>query len=250
MKQGEHKDYFSTQANVYAAFRPTYPNALYEFIFQQLKEKKTAWDCATGNGQVAHYLANHFENVYATDISQQQLDQAIQKKNIFYSLGPAERTSFPDHQFDLITVGQALHWFDIDRFYDEVKRVSKPGALLAVWGYALLYIEPAIDKVIMNFYNNIVGPYWDHARRLVEEEYRSITFPFEEIPSPKFLITTTWTLAHLAGYLESWSATQKYIKAYGVNPVPALLKELGPLWEQETAKAIRFPVFLRLGKIN
>jgi ubiquinone/menaquinone biosynthesis C-methylase UbiE len=250
MEQGEHKDYFSSQANVYAAFRPTYPTAIYEFIFRHLRGKRIAWDCATGNGQVAHYLANHVEKVFATDISQQQLDQAIRMKNIFYSLSPAEKTSFPDHQFDLITVAQALHWFERDRFYEEVKRVSKPGALLAVWGYALLYIEPAIDNIIMNFYNNIVGPYWDHARRLVEEEYRSITFPFKEIASPKFFITTTWTLAHLAGYLESWSATQKYIKAHGVNPVPELLKELGALWEPETTKAIRFPVFLRLGELN
>jgi len=250
MKMREHKDYFSTQANVYATFRPTYPASIYEFIFQHLKKKRRAWDCATGNGQVARHLANYFEEVYATDISQKQLDQAIQQNNIFYSLNPAEKTSFPDDHFDLITVGQALHWFDRDRFYEEVKRVGKPGALLAVWGYALMYIEPAIDKVIMNFYDNIVGPYWDQARRLVEEEYRSISFPFEELPTPKFFITSTWTITHLAGYLESWSATQKYIQTHGVNPVPALLKDVEQLWEQETTKSIRFPVFLKLGRID
>lgn len=250
MKPGEHKDYFSKQANAYAAFRPTYPVALYEFIFQHLTEKRAAWDCATGNGQVARYLADHFEKVFATDISRQQLDQAIQQKNIIYSLSPAEKTPFPDNHFDLITVGQALHWFDRDRFYEEVKRVSKPGAILAVWGYALLYIEPAINKEIMNFYNDTVGLYWDDARKLVEEEYKTIAFPFEEITPPEFFITTTWTRAHLAGYLESWSATQEYIKAHGVNPVPAFLKGLGPRWEPESTKAIRFPVFLRVGRVN
>lgn len=250
MKPGEHKDYFSTQANAYAAFRPTYPETLYEFIFQHLKSKKTAWDCATGNGQVAGYLADHFENVYATDISQKQLDQATQKKNVFYSRLPAEKTSFPNNQFDLITVAQALHWFDREKFYEEVKRVSMPDALLAVWGYALLYIEPEIDKVILNFYSNIVGPYWDSARRLVEEEYRSITFPFEEIITPKFFITATWTRAHLAGYVESWSATQAYIRTHGHNPVPILLKDLETFWKPEATKAIRFPVFFKLGKIS
>ena len=214
MNQGERKDLFSTQSREYAAFRPTYPATLYEFIFQHLREKKCAWDCATGNGQVAHFLANHFEKVFATDISQQQLDQAIRKENIIYSISPAEKTSFPDNQFDLITVGQALHWFDRDKFYDEVKRVGKPGSILAVWGYAFINIEPVIDEIIVKFYHDTVGPYWDPARKLVEEEYKSITFPFEEIPTPGFFISTHWTLAHLAGYLESWSATQKYIKAH------------------------------------
>lgn len=248
MKTKAHKDYFSTQANVYAAFRPTYPAGLYEFIFKHVSEKKIAWDCATGNGQVAQYLANNFDKVYATDISQQQLDHAVQKKNIFYSLSPAEKTGFDDKQFDLVTVGQALHWFDRELFYGEVRRVTKPGGILAVWGYAMLSIEPAVDKIILNFYNTIVGPYWDGARKLVEEEYRSIAFPFQEIETPRFDIKVTWTLGQLAGYLESWSATQKYIKVHGHNPVPDVLQELSAFWRPATPKEVKFPVFLKLGR--
>ena len=164
------KDFFSSQSKVYAAFRPTYPKELYQFIFQHLREKNTAWDCATGNGQVAQYLSPHFKEVYATDISQQQLDHAVKRKNIFYSKSQAEKTIFRDNQFDLITVAQALHWFDQAVFFDEAKRVGKPGAILAVWGYAMLYIEPVIDSLILEFYNDVVGPYWDVARRLVEQE--------------------------------------------------------------------------------
>jgi ubiquinone/menaquinone biosynthesis C-methylase UbiE len=246
MSSSANKDLFSTQANVYAAFRPTYPKELYDFIFSKLKTKHKAWDCATGNGQVAGYLASYFDEVYATDISQQQLNNAIKKKNILYSVSPAEKTTFEDQQFDLITVAQALHWFDREKFYDEAKRVGKPGSLLAIWGYALLYIQPDIDKIIMNFYNNVVGPYWDEARRLVEEEYRSLSFPFKEIESPKFDITSTWTLDHLAGYFESWSATQKYIKANGHNPVPEVLAQLEKVWKNGDKKPVRFPVFLKL----
>jgi ubiquinone/menaquinone biosynthesis C-methylase UbiE len=246
MKSVSHKDLFSTQANVYAAFRPTYPNELYEFIFSNLNGKKKAWDCATGNGQVAGFLADHFKEVYATDISQQQLNNAIKKNNIFYSVAGAEKTSLADGDFDLITVAQALHWFDREKFYEEAKRVSKPGSLLAIWGYALLYVEPKIDEIIMDFYTNVVGPYWDEARRLVEEEYRSLSFPFKEIPSPTFNIRATWTLDHLAGYLESWSATQKYIKSTGHNPLPDVLAQLEQVWKKSDSKPIRFPIFLKL----
>jgi len=243
------QDLFSGHASLYAAFRPTYPDALYEFIFRHLKDNSTAWDCATGNGQVAQYLAKHFKKVYGTDISQQQLDNAFTASNIEYSLSPAEKTSFKDHQFDLITVGQALHWFNREQFYEEVKRVGKPGSLLAVWGYALLYIEPGIDAITLDFYENIVGPYWDNARRLVEQEYKTIPFPFEEIETPSFSIDVRWTLQHLTGYLESWSATQKYMKANHTNPVPPLIERIKSLWPEGETKSVSFPVFLRLGRL-
>ncbi len=246
MITAHHKDLFSAHANIYAAFRPTYPKELYDFIFSELNARHKAWDCATGNGQVAGYLADSFQEVYATDISQQQLNNAIKKDNIFYSVSPGEKTSFADHQFDLITVAQALHWFDRDKFYEEARRVSKEGSLLAIWGYAFLNIQPDVDKIIMNFYSNVVGPYWDEARRLVEEEYRTLSFPFKEIESPKFDITATWTLNHLAGYLESWSATQRYIKGTGNNPLPDVLTQLERVWKRGDSKPVRFPVFLKL----
>lgn len=243
------KDYFSTHSSIYAAFRPTYPNALYEFIFKHVKEKGKVWDCATGNGQVASYLADHFDEVYATDISQQQLNNAIESDNIFYSISPAEKTSFANHEFDLITVGQALHWLNLEAFYTEVKRVGKKDSVLAVWGYERCSVNSEIDKLFSDFYNNIVGPYWDPARKLIENEYRDIEFPFEEIATPKFEIKVEWTLEHYTGYLSSWSATQKYIKANGADPLPELIDKLKPHWESGQVQSITFPVFLRLGKI-
>jgi ubiquinone/menaquinone biosynthesis C-methylase UbiE len=243
------KDFFSSQSKVYAAFRPTYPKELYQFIFSHVPEKKIAWDCATGNGQVAQFLSHHFDEVYATDISQQQLDHAVPQKNIFYSKSQAEKTSFRDNQFDLITVAQALHWFDRDLFYEEARRVAKPNAVLAVWGYGFLFIEPVIDRLIMEFYNEKVGPYWDEARRLVEDEYRGISFPFEEVKVPAFSIKVHWTLEQLSGYFSSWSATQKYIREKGNDPVFPAIKELKKYWTK-TEMTVSFPIFARIGSVR
>ncbi len=240
------KDYFSTQSKTYAAFRPTYPDDLYAFIFRHVKSKGNAWDCATGNGQVARKLAQHFRIVEATDISAKQLQQSIKKDNIRYSIGAAEKTTFPDHQFDLITVAQALHWFDREIFYKEVRRVCKPGGIFAVWGYSMLTIDPHIDKLILSFYNDTVGPYWDSARRLVEDEYRSIEFPFDQINAPSFSIKVQWSTEQLSGYLSSWSATQKFIEENGHDPVQPFIKVIEPSWGS-VRKRVTFPIFCKIG---
>ncbi|WP_276374513.1 methyltransferase domain-containing protein [Chryseolinea sp. H1M3-3] len=221
---------------------------MYQFIFKHVKEYNTAWDCATGNGQVAQYLARYFEQVLATDISQQQLDHAALSDNIIYSVSSAEQTSFKDNQFDLITVAQALHWFDANKFYYEATRVGKPGSLIAVWGYGMLNIESRIDAMFRSFYSDTVGPYWDDARRLVEQGYKTISFPFEEISAPEFFIEVQWTLEQLSGYLSSWSATQKYIKEKGHDPVTPFIQKLQKHWPSAVMK-VSFPVFLRIGRI-
>lgn len=244
-----HKDYFSTHAALYAAFRPAYPEELYQFIFGHVTEKAVAWDCATGNGQVARHLSKHFGRVYATDISRNQLSNAYKAKNIFYSVLPAEKTAFGDNQFDLITVAQALHWFDINQFYNEARRVAKSGSIIAVWGYNLVSVSPPVDALIFDFYRNIVGPYWDVARKLVDDSYKHIPFPFDEIETPAFHISSTWTLKELTGYLTTWSATQQYINQHGANPVMALAGKIAPHWQEGVSKHIKFPLFLRMARI-
>jgi ubiquinone/menaquinone biosynthesis C-methylase UbiE len=242
------KDYFSGHSRLYATFRPTYPANLYEFIFQHLKKFDAAWDCATGNGQVARVLAKHFIAVHATDISQEQLDHAFQARNIHYSVQPAEKTQLPDRSVDLVTVGQALHWLDLEKFYNEVRRVARNEAMLAVWGYARCSVNPLIDEHFLHFYNHVVGPYWDNARKLVDDEYRNVPFPFEQIQAPKFSIQVNWTLEEFAGYLTTWSATQKFMKEKVFNPVPELIDKIRPLWLN--GMLVTFPVFLRLGRIG
>lgn len=241
------KDYFSGHSKLYATFRPTYPNDLYAFIFNHVKNFDAAWDCGTGNGQVASVLAGRFKQVQATDISRQQLDNGIQAKNIQYSVQQAEETTFEDRQFDLITVGQALHWFNLEKFYSEVKRVAKKDALLAVWGYAVCNVNRGVDEHFYHFYNHVVGPYWDSARRMVEEEYKQMPFPFDQIQTPKFSIQVEWTLEEFAGYLTTWSSTQKFIKDKNYNPVPEVVELIRPFWNEK--EKVTFPVFLKLGKV-
>jgi len=244
----QSKDRFSAHSKQYATFRPTYPKELYDFIFTHVKKFNNAWDCGTGNGQVARDLSSRFKNVFATDISEGQLANAYQANNIFYSKA-GETTNFPDQSIDLITVAQAIHWFDIPKFYEEVKRVAGPDALLAVWGYSLLNITPEIDELILHFYTQTVGPYWDVERKLIDQQYKTIPFPFVEIPAPEFKFSFDWTLNEFEGYINTWSSVQKYIKANQVNPVDELIKKIRPLWKNKRQR-INFPLFLRLGKLS
>lgn len=244
------KDFFSTQSELYATYRPVYPDALYQFIYKHLAGRETAWDCATGNGQVARELAKHFQKVYATDISEKQLAHAHPAGNIIYAISPAEKTNFKNHQFDLITVGQALHWFNADAFYKEVNRVAKENALLAVWGYGVCKVDSEIDKLFLDFYHNIVGPYWDEARRHVENEYKDIPFPFKQIETPKFFIQADWPFDAFPGYLSTWSATQKYIKEKGDNPVKEFSIQLKKFWPANEIKHVTFPIFCRMGRVK
>ncbi|WP_242928918.1 class I SAM-dependent methyltransferase [Pontibacter vulgaris] len=247
MKQA--KDNFSVQATQYARFRPHYPDALYEYLFSLPLQFNTAWDCGTGNGQVAVKLAEKYKQVYATDISEAQLQQASKKDNITYLLSRAENTPLPDTSIDLITVATALHWFDIDAFFEEVKRVARPGAYIAAWSYSLVRISPEIDPVILNFYSNTLGPYWDPERRLMDEEYKSISFPFEEIQAPPFRITVNWSLSDFLGYLSSWSSMQHYIRKEHTTPLDPLKQELLQYWQDDEVKELTFPLFMRLGKV-
>lgn len=243
-------DLFSSHAHLYAAYRPGYPDVLFDFILRHVSARDAAWDCATGNGQVARDLARHFSKVYATDISQRQLDQAPAVSNILYAVSPAESTPFSNDSFNLITIAQALHWIDTGRFYDEVRRTARAGALLAAWGYGLLQVDRDIDRIIGDFYHHIVGPYWDPARKLVESAYRDMDFPFDEIGTPPFAIEVSWNLGELCGYLTSWSATQKYIRAKNHDPVPEISDRLRPHWSGDGKKKMLFPVFMRLGKVR
>jgi ubiquinone/menaquinone biosynthesis C-methylase UbiE len=241
------KDLFSHQSDQYARYRPTYPEALYQFVLSTVPDRQRAWDCATGNGQVAASLAAYFREVEATDLSPQQLAQAPALPNVRYAVSRAEQTPFPDAHFDLVTVGQALHWFNAGAFYAEVRRVLRPGGVLAVWGYELLHVSPVLDPLLEAFYRHTVGPYWAPERRHLEARYQTLPFPFEEVPTPAFSMTKTWTRADLLGYLGTWSAVAAYRQDRGTDPVAALDDHLRLHWPDDVSKPVTFPVFLRLG---
>ncbi|TWR30004.1 class I SAM-dependent methyltransferase [Mucilaginibacter pallidiroseus] len=243
------KDNFSQKADEYAKYRPTYPPELFDYLDTLVTNKVNAWDCGTGNGQVARQLAKSFVTVYATDISKTQLENAHKAENIIYTVQPAEQTNFPDGLFDLIVVAQAIHWFDFDRFYNEVKRTAKKDAIICVLGYGMLQISEQIDEVISNFYKNVIGPYWDDERKYVDEGYKTIPFPFEEIQTPAFTNTKDWELDHLVGYLNTWSAVKHFINQNGYNPIDELRVQIEPHWAAEEIKPVSFPLLLRIGKI-
>ncbi|HMZ05292.1 MAG TPA: class I SAM-dependent methyltransferase [bacterium] len=245
------KDNFSKQAEVYAKFRPTYPKELFEFLQGLTAEHKLAWDCGTGNGQSAIKLTDYYEKVYASDPSQEQIKNAIPHDRIVYKVENAENPgAIADNSVDLITVAQAIHWFDFDKFYTQVKKVLKTNGIIAVWAYGIPTINEELDKIIKNFHDNIVGEFWLPENRLIEKEYLTIPFPFDEIKTPDFFIKRLVTLSETLGHLRSWSATQKYIDKYNENPIEHLSQKLQEHWKDiETKKEITWKLILKLGKI-
>jgi ubiquinone/menaquinone biosynthesis C-methylase UbiE len=244
------KDNFSAQAATYAQYRPQYPHQLFEFIMTFVKNKTTAWDCGTGNGQSAKVLSKYFDTVIATDISQNQIDTAYKASNIFYSIAPAEQTDIADNSIDLVTIAQAIHWFNFDKFYAEVQRVSKPGAIIAVWMYSLLQITKEIDEIISNYHFVTLEKYWDEERKYIDDNYSSIPFPFTEIHTPAFQIEVYWSLEDLKGYLNTWSALQKFISVNSFNPVNELINKVQMYWGKKEKRKIIFPVSFQLGIIK
>jgi len=242
------KDIFSAQSELYARYRPTYPPDLFEFILKQVSERNMAWDCATGNGQTAKDLAPFFTKVMATDISQHQLSNAINIPNVFYSVQAAEHTDFEDNSFDLVTVSQALHWFDFDHFYKELVRVTRSGGWLATWMYGGMTVSPQIDSIKQDFHKNILGPYWDPERILVDTNYATIPFPLKEIPCPLFSLNAEWDLDDIRGYFNTWSAVQKFMQDKGYNPTDEIMEKIARHWPNEKM-TIRFPLYLRMGQV-
>ncbi len=246
------KDKFSSQAKIYKKYRPTYPKEIYQELMELTEDKNECWDCGTGNGQVATQLAKYFKKVYATDISQKQLDNAEKLNNIIYKVERAEKTNFSDSKFDLITVAQAIHWFDFKSFNKEVKRVGKHGGLISIWGYGLLRINPELDELIDKFYYDIIGPFWNEERKHVDNAYESVQFDFEEVPVDKNKsITTNWGLKELEGYFNSWSSVQNFKKVNPkIDPVNQIMQEVEERWSSSEVKEIKFPIFMKVGRIE
>ena len=245
------KDHFSGHAADYARFRPNYPAKLFNYLASISPEHELAWDCATGNGQAAVGLADHFAKVIATDASARQIESAQPNPRISYSVAPAEASGIDPNSVDLILVAQALHWLDMDRFFAEAKRVSTESGILAVSTYTLVSVNPEIDAILSKFYHETTGPYWPPERDLVETNFKKVRFPFSELPSREFEMHQEWNLAQLIGYLRTWSATKNFIAACGFDPVDSLMQELGSVWhDREHVRQVTWPLKLRIFRIQ
>lgn len=220
---------------------------MFHYLASVAPERKLAWDCGTGNGQAAVELANLFDRVIATDASEKQIINAEPHPKAEYRVAPSENSGIDSNTIDLITVAQALHWFDLDRFYTEVRRVLKPQGVLAVWTYTFLHIDPVIDAVVDHYYSNVVGPFWPPERAFVEN-FGKLPFPFPEVATPTLEMAVEWDLAQLLGYLRTWSATQAYIAANKRDPLEIIFQDLHSEWgEAEQVRRVVWPLILRVG---
>ena len=241
------KDHFSKQAADYVKFRPRYPQKLFDYLGSIAPSRQFAWDCGTGNGQAAVGLASVFDRVIATDASEKQIANAQSHERVDYRVAPAENSGIESETLDLIMVAQALHWFDLGRFYAEARRVLKPDGILAASAYNLLRVEPVIDEVVNRYYYEVVGPFWPAERKLVEQ-FADLPFPFREIGPPKFEMTAQWNLDHLLGYLQTWSSTQRFIAAKGTDPFEQIIDELRTAWgDSQQTRNVTWPLVLRIG---
>jgi SAM-dependent methyltransferase len=243
------EDNFSAQSRQYAQSRPQYPDVLYEYLASLAPERSLVWDCGTGNGQAAVSLAKFFARVYATDASAEQIAHAYSHERVEYHVENAEHVGLESASVGLVTVAQAVHWFDFDKFYAEVKRVLKPGGILAVWTYGLPEISPLVDYAIKRIYFDVLSGFWPERIRYIEEQYRTLPFPFDEITPPVFAMETTWDRNQLMGFLDSWSATQKYRQQKERHPLEDVWGDVVDDWQNETEKRlVRWNLHFRIGR--
>ncbi|VAW31101.1 SAM-dependent methyltransferases [hydrothermal vent metagenome] len=244
-----HHKQFNDKSDLYAAARPTYPDELFEFLFSQCPDFEQAWDCGTGSGQAAVSLAKRFHHVEATDVSPQQIANATAHKRVHYSVQPAETTHFANDAFSLITVAQALHWFEFNKFWPEVHRVLKPGGIFAAWGYSWFHISTEIDAIIATKLMPPIKNFWAAQNQLLWDGYQAIPFPFVTIPTPQIILAQQWNLAQLLAYLGSWSAVRHCIEANGDEFFVELTAALGKAWgSAEEKKVISMDFHLMVGR--
>jgi len=241
------KDHFSGNSEEYNKFRPKYPAELFAYLAYVSKQHQRAWDCATGTGQSAISLSEYYSTVIATDASETQIKNAEKKQGVIYKVATAENSYIEDSSIDLITVAQAFHWFNTDKFSKEANRVLKNKGILSVWTYNLLSVQEKIDEEIIYLYNTILGGYWPQERKMVEDGYKSVQLPFKEIEAPSFSMSVNWNLPQLIGYLCTWSATKKYQNKFGVNPVEKIHDKIANIWgEPQKALSVKWPLSIRL----
>lgn len=244
------KDHFSSQSADYRQYRPHYPPELAGYLARTAPGTRLALDAATGNGQAAVDLAAQFERVLASDASENQLRHAVPHERVHYLRHPAECLPVRTGVVDLLAVAQAAHWLDLPRFYAEARRVLRPQGVVALWTYALFSVDPAVDAVVGAFYSDRVGRYWPPERRLVDDGYRTLPFPFAELAPPPFELTADWPLEAVIHYVGTWSAVIRCREQTGADPLPELRSQLDSEWPAGGTRRVRWPIHLRIGRVG
>ncbi len=250
MSYNHFKDHFSKQAAAYFKYRPQYPQDLFAFLSSLCAERCLAWDCGTGNGQAAVGLSHYFDKVVASDPSEAQINAAFRAPNIEYKIAPAERSGLESGSIDLVTVANALHWFDFPAFYAEVNRILKPEGLLAVWCYGcpIHNSSKSVNDLISYLHNTILGDYWLAENRLVENKYKDVSFPFSELPVPELKMEKHLSHEGLLGLFHSWSAVQRFKDKTQRDPVTEIEKDLHRAWGSQEFQAFHWELTVRVGR--
>jgi SAM-dependent methyltransferase len=245
------RDHFSARSDDYARYRPTYPVSLYEWLAGLVPDRELALDCATGSGQAALGLADHFDRVLGIDGSPEQLSRAAAHAQIGYAVAYVEAAPVRAHSIDLITVAAALHWFDHDRFYADARRVLRPGGVIAAWSYYMFESEPAIDAVMDRYANDILRDYWPEQMHLNQDRYANTPFPFPRIDAPDFFMEAEWGIEETVGFMTTWSAPQRYERERGTHPLDLVVDDLRAAWGDPRRRLhIRWPLHLLVGRVE
>lgn len=239
---------FSGHAPEYSQFRPVYPPQLVKAISRLVKYRGVVWDVGCGSGQMSVPLAEHFQLVCASDISEKQVAEAPGHKGILYTVQPAEQTDFPDEFFDMVVAAQSIHWFNHEAFYREVNRVLGDGGVMVAVAYGLISINPALDVVINKLYHDVVGPYWQPERKFIESGFSTMPFPFDTIAFPDSSMKFSWNFKQLLGYLDTWSAVKLYEQEKGENPLETIKEQLQMSWGNNNVQEVFFPLMIKAGR--
>ncbi|KAG8367838.1 hypothetical protein BUALT_Bualt16G0114300 [Buddleja alternifolia] len=257
---------FIKQAKQYSVGRPSYPQELFNFIASKTPSHDLAWDVGTGSGQAAQALANIYKNVIATDTSPKQLEFAPKLPNIKYqctspniSMSDLQHDIGSQSSFDLVTIAQAMHWFDLPTFYQQVKWIlKKPNGVIAAWCYTVPEVNTHVDSLFQKFYTINAGPYWESPRELVDKKYETIDFPFEPVDELehngpfRFDSEKVMDVEDYFTYLRSWSAYQT-AKEKGVELLTDnVIQDFKRVWNEtgKIEKIVTFPIYLRIGKVG
>jgi len=245
-----YEDHFSGHADAYARHRPRYPAELFAWLAGVIPDRTLAWDAGTGNGQVAVALTDHVKEVVATDASADQLARAVSHAHVAYRHEPADRVSLPAASVDLITAGAAAHWFDLDAFYREVRRVGKKGSVVALFSYGPRDVGDAFGPIVRRFQDEVLDGFWPERIQYVHDRYATLPFPFDELAAPSFVMTADWNLGDLLAFLDTWSASQRYLQERGTRAIDAIALELASAWgDPAERREMRWPLFLRAGRV-
>ena len=212
-------------------------------------------------------LAKIYKNVIATDTSPKQLEFAIKLPNIRYQLTPPtmsitelEQNVATQSSVDLVTIAAALHWFDLPQFYKQVKWVlKKPNGVIAAWTYTMPEINESVGAVFKPFDTVDCEPFWEPQRKLVDNKYMSIDFPFEPVdgvdntgPFDQFVLEKVMNLDNYFTFIRSCSGYQT-AKDKGVELLTDnVIDKFKVAWnvDGQSQKVARFPIYLRIGQVG